>query len=521
MRHTDERPALVATPVPADALAHTPGPLRAEIVESPASSAFHLGPTDAPKVVVAFSRPVVDFADTTSVRVTGATVAGVSPHVVPGDPANAYLFTLTPTGVGPIAFAPVTDRSCASGGICSADGTALTEVGAPHVIAPRATGPSGAAITSSATHPTKDGFTLTITFSEPVTGLELSEISVSGGAVSNLTGSGADYSVEIAPEAGVDGEVRVTVTAGAVMDALNNANLELTAVFRVDTKRPALAAGGAVVSGAALTLVFDEVLGAANIATSAFAVTGATTRSVAGVSVTGSTVRLTLSVPILHGETGVAVDYDPPSREPIADAVGNRAESITGRSVTNDTPATTLSTAVRLTMDEAQVAEAGSAKTVTVTGMLDRAVRPGATTVTIEVGAGADTATEGSDYATVGALTLTIPAYATRGTASFTLTPMDDRIDETGESLTVTGSTARRPDRDAAGRACAGHRGQRRGAVARAVGECGGDSRGRGNRDGGGGHELGLDVRDRPDGACSPWRARRRRRRTTRSAARR
>ena len=104
--NTDERPYLMASPVPADALADTLGPLTAEIVESPASSAFHLGPTDAPKVVVAFSRPVVDLAaDTRSVSVTGATIAGISPHVVPGDPADAYLFTLTPTGVGPITFA--------------------------------------------------------------------------------------------------------------------------------------------------------------------------------------------------------------------------------------------------------------------------------------------------------------------------------------------------------------------------------------------------------------------------------
>ena len=120
---TAERPALLATPVPADALADTRGPLTAEIVESPASSAFHLGPSDAPKVVVAFSRPVVDFAaDTRSVSLSGATIAAITPHVVPGDPANTYLFTLTPTGVGPITFAPVAGRSCASGGICTADG---------------------------------------------------------------------------------------------------------------------------------------------------------------------------------------------------------------------------------------------------------------------------------------------------------------------------------------------------------------------------------------------------------------
>ena len=237
--NTEERPSLTASPVPADALADTPGPLTAEIVESPASSLFHLGPADAPKVAVAFSRPVVNFAaDTTSVSLTGATIAGISPHVAPGDPANAYLFTLTPTGVGPITFAPVAGQPCASGGICTADGTVLTEVRAPHVISPRTTGPAVASITSSATHPTKDGFTVTITFSEPVTGLTANEIEVTNGTGSNFGGSGESYTLEIAPDAGIEDEVTVTVTAGAVVDGLNNGSLQASEAFPVDTKAP-------------------------------------------------------------------------------------------------------------------------------------------------------------------------------------------------------------------------------------------------------------------------------------------
>ena len=439
--NTEERPSLTASRVPADALADTPGLLSAEISENPANSAFHLGPSDAPKVVVAFSRPLVDFAaDTTSVRVSGATIAGISPHIAPGDPANAWLFTLTPTGVGPIAFALVAGQSCASGGICTADGTVLTEVGASHVIPPPAHVKS---IESDATHPTKDPFTVTITFSKPVTGLTGSEIEVTNGAGSTFSGSGATYRLRVTPDTDIDGDVTVTVPAGVAEDSSMNGNQAGSATFAVDTLAPALAAAnGATVNGATLTLTFDEALRAMNTAPSAFTVTGATTRSVSGVSVAGSTVQLILSVPVLHGETGIEVDYDPPTREPIADAVGNKAASVTDRPATNNTPATTLSTAVRLTMDEARVAEAGPAKTVTVTGMLDRAARPGATTVAIEVGAGTDAATEGSDFAPVGALTLTIPAYATSGTVSFTLTPMNDRTAEGTETISVRGNVA-------------------------------------------------------------------------------
>ena len=230
-----------AYPVSPVALAKQVAPLTAEIVESPAGSAFHLGPTDAPKVVVAFSRPVVDLAaDTTSVSVSGATIAGISPHVVPGDPANAYLFTLTPTGVGPITFALVAGQSCASDGICTADGTVLTEVPASHVIPPRPTGPAVASIASSATHPTKDGFTVTISFSEPVTGLTADEIEVTNGTGSNFAGAGAVYTLDIAPDAGIEDDVTVTVTADAVMDGLNNGNLQASEAFSVDTKAPAV-----------------------------------------------------------------------------------------------------------------------------------------------------------------------------------------------------------------------------------------------------------------------------------------
>ena len=80
-------------------------------------------------MVVAFSEPVKDFAaDTPSVSVTGATIASVAAHIVAGEPANAYLFTLTPDGDGPITLRLFANQSCASGGICTADGARLSVV---------------------------------------------------------------------------------------------------------------------------------------------------------------------------------------------------------------------------------------------------------------------------------------------------------------------------------------------------------------------------------------------------------
>ena len=111
-------------------------PLSAVFAESDFADEAYTGMSDSPQVVVAFNRPVADLAaDSPSVSVTGATVASVRAHVVPGEAANAYIFTLTPTGTDAITFSLVADAGCASGGACTADGTMLPEVPAARELA--------------------------------------------------------------------------------------------------------------------------------------------------------------------------------------------------------------------------------------------------------------------------------------------------------------------------------------------------------------------------------------------------
>ena len=350
------------------------------------------------------------------------------------------LETLTYTDSGAIEGETYDYQIAAGVGVGEAVRSTIVEVTVP---VPDTTPPSVKSIESDATHPTKDPFKVTITFTKSVTGLTGSEIGVTNGTASDFAGSGPTRTLTVTPDADFEGDVTVTVPAGVAEDSAMNANEAGSATFSVDTLAPAFAAtDAAVVSGATLTLTFDAVLAAARVPNSAFTVTGATTRSVTGVSVSGATVQLTLSVPVLHGESGIEVDYTAPSREALADAAGNKVASFEDRAVSNDTPATTLSTSIGLSLNTASITEGGGAKTVTVTGTLNRAARPAATDVTIEVGTVGDTATEGTDYTAVDDLTLTFPAYSTSGTASFTLTPSNDRIDEVGESLTVTGSTA-------------------------------------------------------------------------------
>ena len=101
----------------------------------------------------------------------------------------------------------------------------------------------------------------------------------------------------------------------------------------------------------------------------------------------------------------------------------------------------TASTEVRLSLSQDALAEGAGSTTITVTGTLDGAARTADTPVTVSVGAGGDGAVEGTDYGTVADFALTIDAGETTGTATFALAPVDDGLDEDGESLTIGGTT--------------------------------------------------------------------------------
>ena len=100
----------------------------------------------------------------------------------------------------------------------------------------------------------------------------------------------------------------------------------------------------------------------------------------------------------------------------------------------------TVSSGVVLSVNPAMLAEDGGAKLITITASLNHAPRNVATALSLSVGESGDTALEGTDYATVGSLSLTIGAGASSATTTFTLNPTDDDRDEDDESLTIDGS---------------------------------------------------------------------------------
>ncbi len=117
----------------------TAAELSADFPESAFTSKRHTGSDDRPQVVVTFSKRVASFdRNTPSVSVTGASGLSVQAHTEDGL-ENAYIFFMTPDGNSDVTFALTTNAACASGGICTAGGTVLTQVPAPWTIP----GPSG------------------------------------------------------------------------------------------------------------------------------------------------------------------------------------------------------------------------------------------------------------------------------------------------------------------------------------------------------------------------------------------
>ena len=95
---------------------------------------------------------------------------------------------------------------------------------------------------------------------------------------------------------------------------------------------------------------------------------------------------------------------------------------------------------VDLSLSPSSVAEDAGATTVTVTATLSNSSRfADDRTVTVSVGSGGDTAVSGTDYAAVRDFDISIGALRRSGTATFTLTPADNGIDEADKSITVSG----------------------------------------------------------------------------------
>ena len=259
------------------------------------------------------------------------------------------------------------------GTIRSAAGTdatlAFTALGhdASHLIDTAAPTVSGSpAVASDAgtddTYAIGDAIEVTVTFSEDVTvtGTPQLEVAVGSNAreadyASGSGSTGLTFSYTVAAgDADADGisvvANKLTANGGTIADAggnaatLTHAALAAQSDHKVDGVRPTVS--GASVDGTALTVTFDEPLGAASsLANGSFEVKktpsggSETTVTLSGSpSVSGSAVTLTLGAAVVATDTAVKVSYTKPttgSANRVVDAAGNEAASFADRAATN------------------------------------------------------------------------------------------------------------------------------------------------------------------------------------------
>ena len=152
------------------------------------------------------------------------------------------------------------------------------------------------------------------------------------------------------------------------------------------------------------------------------------------------------AVTIAAGRSSGSVTF---TLTPVNDTVieGDELIAVTGASpglVVHGTGVTIVDddyTEITLTADPARVPEEGGATEVTVTASTDGDTFATERTVTVTVGAGTDSAGVGEDYAAVPAFEVTIAAGRSSGSATFTLTPVDDTVIEGDETIAVAGAS--------------------------------------------------------------------------------
>ncbi len=94
---------------------------------------------------------------------------------------------------------------------------------------------------------------------------------------------------------------------------------------------------------------------------------------------------------------------------------------------------------IALAASPKRVSEGGGATEIAVTATFDRGRRTEATEVSVSVSGGGDPGAV--DFAAVEDFAITIPSGESSGTGTFTLTPEDDNVDETDETVSVDGSS--------------------------------------------------------------------------------
>ncbi len=160
-------------------------------------------------VIVNFSEPV------NGLSLSDFTVSNGTASALGGSGQN-YSFTLTPLANGSVSVQlPAATVSDPAGNDNTASNTLLVNYTSSDNTPPTVT-------LSTASDPVSGPFTVDVTFSEPISGLTLSDFNVTNGSKSNLSGSGSVFSFTISPTTA--GTVTAHLPANRVDDLAGNGN---------------------------------------------------------------------------------------------------------------------------------------------------------------------------------------------------------------------------------------------------------------------------------------------------------
>ena len=128
---------------------------------------------------------------------------------------------------------------------------------------------------------------VSFTLSEPSVTFGLGSVSVTGGILSGLTGSGTAYAATFTPTAGYQGTATIGVAAGRFTDVAGNANAAGNTIsFSVDTVAPTLtisrSGSGIVTLGSAVTITFSASVATTTFTAADIGVTGGSLSGFAG-----------------------------------------------------------------------------------------------------------------------------------------------------------------------------------------------------------------------------------------------
>jgi hypothetical protein len=159
-------------------------------------------------VTITFSEAVIGFA------VGDITVGNGSAGNFSGS-GTTYTADITPDGDGTVAIDITGFVAVDQAGNSSSPATGITRIY-------DTLGPIVSMSSTSSATTNENPFTVSIEFSEPVTGFDISDLSVSNATLDSFSGSGGTYSVDVLPS--TDGPVTVNISSGVANDSGGNGN---------------------------------------------------------------------------------------------------------------------------------------------------------------------------------------------------------------------------------------------------------------------------------------------------------